>query len=792
MMRPAPQPCRSHDVHPTLRRPSSAPISDLAEITARRLRPGVVFVIVISMSIAWLPGCGDGSGSSQADVVEDSTDPLPDVGDADGDVDADDANMPQDIADADVDADTDVGEVSELDPVLSAFCPRDAREVEARIDAWMETLTLDQKTAIMHGDFHSRRGGLWPTNGLDAVGLSPMIMMDGPRGANHGQRDLRATAFPVGAARGATWDPELEHRVGLAMAAEVRAVGGHVLLAPTMNILRHPRWGRAQETYGEDTYHLGVMASAFIRGVQDGDVAACAKHYAANSVEDTRFEVDVRIDERALREVYLPHFERVVRDARVATVMTAYNLVRGEYAAENDLLVREILKGEWAFPGLVVSDWILGTRSTVGSAIAGLDLEMPAGQFYGQALRDAVLAGDVPEELIDDAARRILRVALCYAIEDDTAPDTDVLESDAHLELALEVATRGMVLLRNADGVLPLALPANENIVITGRNADEINLGDEGSSRVTASRAVTALDGLRAQVGDDRVVHLTGEEDEETRDAALEEAYAVLVVTGLRSSDEGEGLIAAGDRTGLTLRGSELEIIERALALNDRVIVVLQGGGAITLGDLAEEIPAIVMAWYPGVLGGRAIANTLFGEAEFSGRLPATFPRASEDLPEFDNVSHAIDYDRWHGYWYLEREETPAWYPFGFGLSYTDFSWSDASLSAQEVEVTSEDVVRATVRISNDGTRAGTETVQVYAAQPSAVPDAFSPRLIGFAQVMLAPGEDAVVEVDLDIQSLKWFDPDARTWRLEAGEIAVFVARHAEDRSSPLTLLLTE
>jgi beta-glucosidase len=382
-------------------------------------------------------------------------------------------------------------------------------------------------------------------------GLAPFRMVDGPRGVRAGI----ATTFPVAMARGASWDPALEAEVGEAIALEARARGANVLLAPAINLLRHPAWGRAQETYGEDPEHVGRMGAAFIAGAQRHLVAS-AKHFALNSIENSRFEVDVRVDAQSLREVYLPHFERAVRDAHVGSVMSAYNRVNGTYCAENRALLRDTLKGEWSFRGFVESDWILGTRSTAASLEAGLDIEMPQASFYGPALLEAVRAGSVPEALVDDAVRRILRVKLAFGFDRMRDVSSDVIESAHHTGLALRSAQRSMVLLKNEGSMLPLVAKQVRSLALVGSLSDAHGTGDHGSSAVTSSYVVTAKDGLCDALGASRVVHVPYDVLDGAAERAVKAADVAVVVVGLTYLEEGENIPfveGGGDRRSLRL-----------------------------------------------------------------------------------------------------------------------------------------------------------------------------------------------------------------------------------------------
>lgn len=668
----------------------------------------------------------------------------------------------------------------ELAPQLARYCKKDAAEIEARIDRVLATLTREQKAQLTRGDGVGEN--TWLANGLPEHEVPPLTMIDGPRGV--GKRAGPATAFPVPMARAATWDPELERRVGSAIGRETRAYGIGVILAPTMNILRHPRWGRAQETYGEDPLQMARFAAAFIEGAQE-HVLATAKHFAVNSIENTRLSVDVSLDERTLREIYLPHFAHVVKEAQVATVMSAYNSVNGAFCSENAQLLRQVLKGEWGFAGLVMSDWVFGTHDTVLAAQAGLDLEMPIEKIYGSSLHAAVNQGEVDAALLDDMVRRRLRASYCHGLDSNPPMRSDAdIETPAARQLAREVAERSIVLLKNEGDVLPLMRRSGKTIVVAGMLADAKNLGDTGSSEVNPTEVVTPLAGIIASATPATVKY----QPEGPRDAAAQaevaSADAVIVVVGLTASDEGEGLIGAGDRVALGLRAADVALIRSIAALNQRVIVVLEGGSAITMDDFLFDAPAVLFGWYPGVEGGTAIARVLFGDVNPSGRLPLAFPREASDLPIFDNTSQHVSYGYFHGYRHFDREGRAPLFPFGFGLSYTKFAYSDLSLSSSAL--TTMDVLRVNVAVTNAGTVKGRETVQVYLGPESTkVSPRFVRELRGFAQVELMPGERQVVTIEVPIANLAYWNTAQSAFVVESTHYRVEVG--PSSRELPLS-----
>jgi beta-glucosidase len=656
-----------------------------------------------------------------------------------------------------------------------AYCPGDDAAIEARITALLAALTPNEKVALMHGAGLGPVDGVWLASENERLAIPGLHMLDGPRGLSRFSQKT-GTAFPVAMMRGATWDPALERRVGEAMARELRSAGADVLLAPTINILRHPRWGRAQETYGEDVHHLGELGVAFIEGVQSEGVIASVKHYALNSIEDTRHDVDVIVDERTLREVYLPHFRRAVVEARVGSVMSAYNQVNGRHCDQSAHLLSDILRDEWGFAGFVESDWVLGTHGDVESVRAGLDLEMPAGvEFRG--LRRALTEGAIEERELDVSVRRILRAQLCYGLDErERGDDPSGRNTDAHRALALEVAERGIVLLRNEGAALPLDRASVGSVVVLGRAADVENIGDEGSSRVEPVAVITALEGLVEGAGAGvTVTHVTS-----AADPLVASAGAVVVVTGLLAEDEGESDIAAGDRETLALAAEEVALIRAVAALNDRVIVVLEGGAAITTSDWHDEVEGLLFAFYPGQEGGAAIARVLFGDVAPSGRLPFTIPAREDDLPLFDNTSLSVTYGFLHGYRWLDEEEIAPAFPFGFGLSYTAFAYAGLALSASEVA--DDGTLSVSVDVTNTGSVRGRETVQLYVGVLGSSVSRAEKDLRAFTQVELAPGETRTVTLSIAMRDLAYWSDG---WIVEAADYEVRVGSSAADL--PLT-----
>ena len=646
----------------------------------------------------------------------------------------------------------------------------DHEKAARETDALMERMSLEQKIHEIRGHGPQPVDALWCAGGDATLGIAAWKMVDGPRGARAGI----ATAFPVAIARGASFDADLERRVGMATGLEVAAKGGNVLLAPTVNLLRHPGWGRAQETYSEDPHHMGAMAAAFVSGAQN-HVLTSPKHFALNNLENTRFEMSADVDARTLHEVYLPHFKRCVVEAGAASVMSAYNKLNGTYCGEHPELLDEILRGDWGFTGFVESDWFLGARSTAPAIRAGMDIEMPAGfRFSDENLREALASGELDEATIHRNARRSVYQKVAWQLTDDGVagkprPDASVVECDEHLALAREAAEKSIVLLRNRGGVLPLAREAGVSIAVVGDLADEINLGDRGSSMVTSSSVAKPLDGIRAAAGAATVEYFASDADF----SRLAEFDVAVVVAGLSYRDEGEfiptaqqeaedsDLARGGDRATLDLPPGQRDLIERAAAAARRSVVVLQGGSAIVVREWIDRVDGLLMAWYGGREGGHALARVLFGDVSPSGRLPVSFPRAMDQLMPWDITALSVEHGLLHGYRWLDHHGHEPEFPFGFGLGYTTFEVRDLRIERVDGGFAGR------VDVHNTGARAGATVVQLYVSCPDSRVFRAEKELRGFGRVELEPGARATLEIEVRDRDLCFYDPRARAWEFE-------------------------
>ena len=642
---------------------------------------------------------------------------------------------------------------------------------------------------------------------IDRLGVPGIRFTDGPRGVALGS----STAFPVAIARAAAWDPDLERSVADAIGAEARAQGANLWAGICVNLAYSPGWGRAQESYGEDPVLLGSMGAAAAEGANPW-VMSCVKHFALNSMEEARFRVDVEVEEDVLREVYLPHFRTVV-EAGVDCVMSAYNSVNGTWAGQNRHLLTDILRRDWGFSGFVMTDFIWGLRDPIGSVSAGQDLEMPFRQQRAATLETALADGRLTRGEIERVAQRHLSAQIRLALRARQAPAAEVVACARHRSLSREAACRGAVLLRNEEvggrPALPLDRDRLARIALLGPLADRANQGDVGSSMVSPPHSVSIVDGLRERLGD-RLTHVGGT-DTEPAVVAAAGADAAVVVVGLSSTEEGESMIGVdtastqllggitrfrpvaaaivriaarvarfkkfgGDRRDLRLPPDHVALIDAVAAVNPRTIVVVIGGGTVVVDPWDASVAGVLLAWYPGMEGGHAVADILLGAAEPAGRLPVAVPHRQADLPVLDWTATTVRYGRWWGQRKLDRDGVPAAYPLGFGLGYTTFGIGDLAVGAVAGER-----FAATVTVTNTGCRPGRHVVQVYALQPADTGRDVH-HLVGFHSVHLSAGQSIRVTVDCSLRPLqRW---GAGGFQTPAGTVRIRAASHAGDPAS--------
>ncbi len=658
------------------------------------------------------------------------------------------------------------------------------------IDRLLTELTVAEKASLTSGS------AFWFTAPVERLNIPKIMVSDGPHGLRAQPEDsdhlglggsLPATCFPTASAVASAWDPDLLRRIGQALASEARACNLSVILGPGVNMKRSPLCGRNFEYFSEDPFLAGELAVGIVDGIQSRGVGTSVKHYAANNQETDRLRVDAQIDERTLREIYLPAFERVVKAAQPWTVMCAYNKVNGQSASENTWLLTTVLREEFGFQGLIVSDWG-AVYHRVPALLAGLDLEMPPALGRSpEAVAAAVEAGEVPIEVLDARVRTVLELVA------KGMPVLDLDESfdqDAHHALAREAAAASVVLLKN-DGLLPLA--ADARIAVVGEFARTPRFQGAGSSQVNPTRVDVLLDELRAVYGE--VPFAAGYGIGETgNDAALlaeaeqvaGSADVVVVVIGLPGADESEGF----DRTHMNLPANQLAALAAVAAVNPHVVVVLVNGSTVVLGEVTPHANALVEAWLGGQAAGGAIADVLTGTVNPSGRLAETFPHRLEDNSSYLNFpgdEQVVRYGEglFIGYRGYDKCHQDVAYPFGFGLSYTSFALSDLNVTTRGTVAEGTLAATVTVTVTNTGAVGGAEVVQVYVQDVESSVARPVRELKGFTKVSVAAGASEQVTIELDQRAFAFWSNRHHGWAVEAGEFVIAVG--ANSRDLPLT-----
>ncbi|KAG8157146.1 hypothetical protein KVR01_013136 [Diaporthe batatas] len=728
---------------------------------------------------------------------------------------------------------------------------RSGQDIRVVTEELLQQLTDQEKLDMLHGDppfwkgildLYSNEYGKKPyVHGcIERLNIPGVRYCDGPRGVNI----QKATAFPCNMARGATWDPLLEEKVAAAIGLEARAYGANTVGSVCINLPRHPAWGRVQETYGEDPLLLGEFGAAGVRGLQR-NVMACVKHFALNSMETSRFRVDVRIADDALHEVFLPHFRRCAVDAGAYSVMTAYNSVNGEWAGESGSLIRGVLREQWGYEGVTISDWLFGVRDGVKSVKADLDIEAPFRNRRLAALRPALDSGELRWHEIDRIASRILRNQISfYASRNTPEPTHDVVFCAEHRRLAREVATRAIVLLKNdrADDDQPLLpLPSDlRSCAVIGRHADSPLTGDRASSWVDCPEIVTPYQGIARKLPN-TTINLSASDDIEAAVAAAKSSCVAILVVGYDGVDEGEflkptaahdpeavGLLpkpdgspeseivqkararaaaagttavanatvsgqgrpendlasrpAGGDRKSVRLRAEDVRLIRAVSAANPRTVVTIITAGAVIASEWLHLVPALLVSWYNGCEGGSALADVLTGAANPSGRLPWSMPLAEAHLPPFEADADEAVYDKWFGQRRLDRMGVLAEYPLGYGISYTRFELDGARVASPRPSPCL--ALHISVNVANAGHRSGWCVVQVY-ARPNLGPGPhdFPGRvLVGFKAEEIEAGRVRRVDVVTSLQPLRrWIDGRLV---LDASSVDFEIGRYAGDLKS--------
>ncbi|HEY0246078.1 MAG TPA: glycoside hydrolase family 3 C-terminal domain-containing protein [Mucilaginibacter sp.] len=681
--------------------------------------------------------------------------------------------------------------------------------IAAKVKQTLQKLTLEEKIAMLHAN------GIFTSAGVPRLGIPDLSTDDGPLGV---REDVKpgwasanlttdsATFFPNGSALAATWNPVLANRFGIAMGEEAKERKKDVMLAPAFNICRTPLGGRTYEYYSEDPFLNASLAVATVKGIQSQHVAACVKHYAVNNQEFQRSNVSVDISERALREIYLPAFKASIEEGNAWTIMAAYNKLRGQWCSENTYLLNDILKGEWHFKGLVMSDWG-GTHSTIDAANNGLDLEMGSRTPYetnhfGNPLIDAIKADKVSLKTIDDKVSRILWVM--YHTSLSTNSPKGSINTPGHSKTVYDVATESIVLLKNSKNLLPLNIAKYKSIAIIGDNATKtFHLGGFGAG-VKAKYEIIALQGLKNKIGSKvdlkfaqgykgdykynstpQVKEAASKPNPELIQQAVETAKSsdlAIVFIGGNRDYESEG----SDRKTLELPFAEQAVVDAVTEANPNTIVVVVGGAPYDIGKIKNNNHTIVWSWYNGSEGGNALADVLTGKVNPSGKLPFTFPATIDDSPAhalhaYPGENNKVEYKEGIlvGYRWFDTKKIEPMYCFGYGLSYTDYKY--AGLHTNKKDYKPADKITATIKVKNTGKYAGKETVQLYIGKEGSTVERAEKELKAFKKVFIPAGQEVTVTLNLDAKDLAYFDEKTMKWVVEPGNYKLLAGTSSKD-----------
>lgn len=693
-------------------------------------------------------------------------------------------------------------------------------QMEKRIEKLIKKMTLEEKVGLLHGN------SKFYVAGVERLGIPEWSLSDGPHGvraeinrhdwAYAGWTNDSASYFPTGTAFAAAWNPELAYRRGEVLGEEARWRKKDVLLGPGVNIIRSPLCGRNFEYMSEDPYMNSVLAVAYIKGLQSRDVACSVKHFAVNNQETNRTTVDVECSERALREIYLPAFKAAVQEGGALTVMAAYNKFRGEFCAENNYLVRKILRNEWGFDGVYVTDWG-AAHSTVPSMEAGLDLEMGTlidkyeDWYYANPLIEAVKSGKVPMSLVDEKVGDVLRVMIKTNVLDPKkrfGPGS--MNTKEHQQATYDAAAEAIVLLKNQNNLLPLDFSSIKSLAVIGDNATRKHSNGGLSSEIKAVYEVTPLRALRAKWGDKVDIRFaqgyeklstfvegsnngqssgTFSSKTQESDALLKEAVEVartsdvaLLVCGLNHDYDTESF----DRLNMDIPYGQVELIQEVVKANPRTIVVMIAGSPLNMAAVDICSPAIVWAWFNGMEGGNALVDVLSGKVNPSGKMPFTTPVSLDQSPahalgNFPGRDLKVNYeeDILVGYRWFDTKGLPVVYPFGYGLSYTTFDYSNLNTDKETYDQA--DTIQATFTLTNTGDREGAEVAQLYVSDPVCSVMRPVKELKGFKKVFLKPGESRRITLDIPVSSLAFYSEAQSQFVVEPGEFILQLGASASD-----------
>ena len=700
-------------------------------------------------------------------------------------------------------------------------------QMEKRIEKLIKKMTLEEKVGLLHGN------SKFYVAGVERLGIPEWSLSDGPHGvraeinrhdwAYAGWTNDSASYFPTGTAFAAAWNPELAYRRGEVLGEEARWRKKDVLLGPGVNIIRSPLCGRNFEYMSEDPYMNSVLAVAYIKGLQSRDVACSVKHFAVNNQETNRTTVDVECSERALREIYLPAFKAAVQEGGALTVMAAYNKFRGEFCAENNYLVCKILRNEWGFDGVYVTDWG-AAHSTIPSMEAGLDLEMGTlidkyeDWYYANPLIEAVKSGKIPMSLVDEKVGDVLRVMIKTNVLDPKkrfGPGS--MNTKEHQQATYDAAAEAIVLLKNQNNLLPLDFSSIKSLAVIGDNATRKHSNGGLSSEIKAVYEVTPLEALRAKWGDKVDIRFaqgyeklstfvegsnngqssgTFSSKTQESDALLKEAVEVartsdvaLLVCGLNHDYDTESF----DRLNMDIPYGQVELIQEVVKANPRTIVVMIAGSPLNMAAVDICSPAIVWAWFNGMEGGNALVDVLSGKVNPSGKMPFTTPVSLDQSPahalgNFPGRDLKVNYeeDILVGYRWFDTKGLPVVYPFGYGLSYTTFNYSN--LNTDKKTYDQADTIQATFTLTNTGDREGAEVAQLYVSDPVCSVRRPVKELKGFKKVFLKPGESRRITLDIPVSSLAFYSEAQSQFVVEPGEFILQLGASTSDIKQKISI----
>lgn len=700
-------------------------------------------------------------------------------------------------------------------------------ENDVAIEKLISQMTLEEKIGMLHGN------SMFTSGGVKRLGIPELKMADGPLGVREeisrdnwspaGLTNDFATYYPAAGALAATWDEKMSYLFGSSVGQEMRARDKDMLLSPAINIVRTPLGGRTYEYMTEDPFLNKKMAVPMVVGLQDNDVMACVKHFAANNQETNRDFVDVQIDERTLREIYLPAFEASVKEAKAYSIMGAYNKFRGEYLCENDYMLNKVLRDEWGFKGIVVSDWA-AVHSTVKSLENGLDVEMGTPKKFNEFfLADKLIAatknGEISEKEIDKHVRRILHTLYQVKAMGGKKRATGSIATEAHYQDSYKIASEAIVLLKNENNALPLKLEGVKSIAVIGNNATKKNaLGGFGAG-VKTKREVTPLDGLKNRLpasikinyaegylerydkknagnlgnitsnGPVTIDQLDPAKLQEAIEAAKNSDVAI-VFAGSNRDYETE----ASDRRTLNLPFGQEELIKKVLEVNPRTIVVLIAGAPFEIDDLSKKTNALVWSWFNGSEGGNALADVILGKTNPSGKLPWTMPKKLMDSPAHATNSFpgdkVVEYKEGIlvGYRWFDTKNIEPLYPFGYGLSYTTFAFSDAKANKASYGV--DETIAVSVTVKNTGKTEGKEVVQLYTSKSDSKIERAAQELKGFQKVSVGAGKSSTVTIQVPVKELAYYDVATKSWIVEQGKYTLNIGNSSRDIKNKIDVVI--